>query len=429
MLAAAATAAYLAARQSASAVIPRTARLTVISEDRGRIRGRPASLAAIAVVDTRGRLRTVWTCPKHIWCGDLTSIAWSPNGRRLAMTLGEIGGTSGYVGLHVIDEANTGADAHLGSLPIPNIERSQPTPVLQRLVNETVKKLGCPLPHQVAWAPDSKRLAYVCGDDLLHGGEATTIYLINANGSDRRRLRTGTQSAYWPSWSPDGTRIAFATAPLPYPTFRHDTKSPAKRIRSDVYTTRTDGSDLTLLARAGSAPSWSPDGKLIAYEARCGIRLVTPKGNPRIPYRCARAPTSAAPASRSGHSTVRSSPSGLPMALGGDATRRNRTAPGDLGQWCGAALSGTTRLGPRRRHRPPPPTATPDGPVSLKHATSCRPQEAQVVTPEVARGLRASVPTSTASRGSVTPEVAGSSPSLPAALVVGGALFGRNVGT
>ena len=281
-LVAAATATYLAVRKTVAGVVPRPAQLTVISERDGRIRGPRGSLSSVAVLDTRGRLRTVWTCPKYIWCGDLTSMAWSPNGRRLAMTLGEIGGRSGYVGLHVIDLA-TGTDTHLGSLPIPNIEREQPTGVLRRLVAESTRKLGCPLPHQVAWAPDSRRLAYVCGDDLLQGGVPTTIYLINANGTERRRLRTGTTSAYWPSWSPDGTRIAFATAPGPHLTLPRDTGFAPKRIRSDLYTTRTDGSERMLLARAASAPSWSPDGKLIAYEASCGIRLITPKGIDETP--------------------------------------------------------------------------------------------------------------------------------------------------
>lgn len=46
-----------------------------------------------AVID--GRLRTIWHCPNHVWCGVLTSMAWSPDGRHLAITLGEIGGRSG----------------------------------------------------------------------------------------------------------------------------------------------------------------------------------------------------------------------------------------------------------------------------------------------------------------------------------------------
>jgi hypothetical protein len=150
VLAAAATATYLAARKTTTAVVPNSSQLTVISEQDGRIRGVRGSLASIAVLDTRRRLHTVWTCPKRIWCGDLTSMAWSPNGRRLAMTLDEIGGRSGYIGLHVIDVA-TGTDTHLGSLPIPNIEREQPERVLRRLDADSTKKLGCPFPHQVTW--------------------------------------------------------------------------------------------------------------------------------------------------------------------------------------------------------------------------------------------------------------------------------------
>ena len=139
-------------------------------------------------------------------------MAWSPNGRRLALTFGEISGSSGYPGLHVI-EATTGADKHLGAPAIPHSERNQPRSVIARMVISEHRALGCPLPHEVAWAPDGNRLTYVCGDDLLDGGVRTTVYVINADGTGRRRIPTGTFAAYWPSFSPDGRHIAFATHP------------------------------------------------------------------------------------------------------------------------------------------------------------------------------------------------------------------------
>ena len=208
ILAAVATATYIALRRQAA--LPRPAELTLIKLTSGRITGSHPGLATIQAVGRGGRLRNVWQCPDRTWCGDLTSMAWSPTGRQLAITLGEIGGRSGYVGLHVID-ADTGLDRHLGVPAIAHSEREQPTSVLNRLMRASTRALGCPLPHEVTWAPNGKSLAYVCGDDLLQGGVGTTLYLINTDGTRRRRVRTGTPAAYWPSFSPDGTRIAFAT--------------------------------------------------------------------------------------------------------------------------------------------------------------------------------------------------------------------------
>ncbi len=277
-LAAVATATYLALRRSAAHPAPSPAEVSVIKQGPERVTQPDTSLAKLVVADSAGRLHMVWECPERTWCGTLTSIAWSPDGRRLAMTLSEIGGRSGYVGLHVIDLA-TGVDEHLGSLRIPHVEREQPTAILRRLVAASTKALGCPVPHEVSWAPDSKRLAYVCGNDLLNVGVRTSIYVIRADGTGRVRLRTGTFAAYSPSWSRDGTRIAFATQ--------------ARPDGSAVYSVRLGGTDRMLLARNASAPAWSPDGKTIAYDAPCGVRygsvpcgcvrLMTPTGDPAAP--------------------------------------------------------------------------------------------------------------------------------------------------
>jgi len=277
VVAAAATATYLALRSSPVSAPRPAGALTVITAS-----PRPLQLAGIAVVGADGKLRTVWHCPGRVFCGALTSIAWSPDGKHLAMSLGEIGGQSGFVGLHVVDVA-TGKDHHLGVPEIAHADRPQPGPVLERLVQAEVRNLGCSLPHEVAWAPDGKRLAYVCGDDLLGGGTQTTLYVIRTDGSGRFRVRTGTRSAYWPSWSPDGKHLVFATGPAARVTYRFDTKDPVRVQRSSVYVIGLDGSHRTLVAHDASEPAWSPDGKTIAYDSRCGIRLVTPAGDDITP--------------------------------------------------------------------------------------------------------------------------------------------------
>jgi dipeptidyl aminopeptidase/acylaminoacyl peptidase len=304
ILAGTATATYLALRASAPSRPVGNAALTVMTSGPP-----PQGIARIAVVAPGGRLRTIWHCPEPVFCGELTSIAWSRDGKHLAMTLGEIGGRSGYVGLHVVDIA-TGRDRHLGVPAIPHVDRPQPMTVLERLGAAATRKLGCPLPHELAWAPDGARLAYVCGNDLLSGGAATALYVIGADGANRIRVRTGTKSAYWPTWSPDGTRLAFATGPVPRLAYRFDTNDPVRVQRSSIYVIGLDGSHRTLVAREASAPAWSPDGKTIAYESRCGVRLASPEGDDLTPH------TGAACPSFGPRGPVAWSPDGSELAIG-----------------------------------------------------------------------------------------------------------------
>jgi len=123
---------------------------------------------------------------------------------------------------------------------------------------------------QLSWSHDGSKLAYLATFTQPPG----SIYVRDVTSSEPAKLlKTGTAGRdAAPTWSPDGRRIAFATRTI------------ASRPRHwAISTMALDGTHRRFLAR-GSSPAWSPDGRLIAYRGACGrIRLMTPMGNRVLP--------------------------------------------------------------------------------------------------------------------------------------------------
>jgi Tol biopolymer transport system component len=91
------------------------------------------------------------------------------------------------------------------------------------------------------------------------------IWLMRVDGSDRRRLteveppQNDAAGSAGPAWSPDGTQIVFGA--------QIGTLAEDPRTR-EIYVMRADGTDrrrLTTNEDADGSPSWSPDGKRIAF--------------------------------------------------------------------------------------------------------------------------------------------------------------------
>jgi len=77
---------------------------------------------------------------------------------------------------------------------------------------------------------------------------------MNANGTDQTRLTTNTSIDDKPAWSPDGSKIAFAS-------YRDGNDQ-----ISEIYVMNPDGTNQTrLTTNTGYAPTWSPDGSKIAF--------------------------------------------------------------------------------------------------------------------------------------------------------------------
>ena len=226
-------------------------------------------VATIESVGT-GTPDVIWQCPHAKWCGQPVSFAWSPDGKRVAFTLDEIGGESSFVGLHVVNVV-TGRDTQIPAGAPPSFAR-QYQQAAASYVQRMQARIGCWPATDLAWSPDGSRLAYRCGPDPYKPLLADTAHLnvLRLRGGGFETINTGS-AAYWPSWSPNGTRIAYATALI----------RPTDRTR--IYTVALDGAHRRLVTTGGTAPAWSPDGRTIAYETRCGIRLVTPTGTDVTP--------------------------------------------------------------------------------------------------------------------------------------------------
>jgi Tol biopolymer transport system component len=103
--------------------------------------------------------------------------------------------------------------------------------------------------YAVSVSPDGQWLAFD-----LQG----SLWVIPAKGGEAKRITDYFNDAHLPTWSPDGSRIA-------YYAYRDGDY--------DLWTAKADGSDARQLTHGefdDREPSWSPDGKSIAFASERG---------------------------------------------------------------------------------------------------------------------------------------------------------------
>lgn len=125
--------------------------------------------------------------------------------------------------------------------------------------------MGLSSKQNPTWSPDGSRIAYEDNPDGRF-----KIYVMSSDGSGQTRVSPDAADVVDdsnPSWSPDGRQIAFSST-RPF--------NDAWRI----WAMNADGTGLRRVSDGwGYNPRWSPDGSRIAYEADGRIQVVNADGS------------------------------------------------------------------------------------------------------------------------------------------------------
>ncbi len=117
----------------------------------------------------------------------------------------------------------------------------------------TPRRLGDVMAEDATWSPDGKEIAYVRDRDL---------YRAKHDGTEARKLVSLPSEAFWPRWSPDGSRLRLTLG-----------DSNTRTGALSIWEVSADGTNLHPLLPGWNQPpaeccgNWTPDGKYFVFQA------------------------------------------------------------------------------------------------------------------------------------------------------------------